>query len=113
MCSRVTNPWPQEDWTAMELYEWLAVGVVIAMGLVVHSTVQLNRWRRYMQIPKPMFNYRDFLVLRSPSDFERDEVILVRIHWIACGALLVLLVVLGNVLPPEMLERLATKPAAT
>lgn len=90
----------------MVSYQIVAVAALVAMGLVVHSTVQLNRWRRAMQTPKKMFNTRDLDVLRRPADFESDEVLLVRIHWISCIALMVLLLALAAVVPPEVLEKL-------
>jgi hypothetical protein len=94
----------------MELYQWVAIGTLLAMALMVHSVVQLNACRRRLQITKQMFNHRDLSVLRKPANFEYDEVILVRIHWVMCVASLLMLLWLAYVVPPEVLAQLAEPP---
>jgi len=90
----------------MEVYQAVALAVMLGMGFVVHSTMSLNRLRNVMGVPKVMFNFRDISVLRHPDQYDPLEVRLVRTNWVACVALFTLVLVLINVVPEELVRQL-------
>ena len=94
----------------MHIYQLFAIALMIALGLVVHSTVRLNDFRKQRQIERTLINTRDFQVLRQPRKYPEEEVRLVRIHWGACAATLVLALTTFALLPPELLEQLQATP---
>lgn len=89
----------------MQLYQLVAIAVMVAFGVVVHSTVRLNGLRKELAIERTMVNLRDWSVLRRPQDFDAREVRLVRIHWLACIAAFLLVMTLFALTPPELLQR--------
>ena len=70
----------------MAAYQWAALGLMITLGFVVHSTMELNRFRKRLAIPKRLLNFRDFEVWRRPDTFDPQEVRLVRVNWGGCVA---------------------------
>ena len=90
----------------METYQLVGIAVMVGMGFVVHSTMSLNRLRNVMGVPKAMFNFRDLSVLRHPDRFDPLEVRLVRTTWVACVGLFVLVIVLINVVPEELIRQM-------
>ena len=90
----------------MHAYQLVAIAVMIALGLVVHSTVRLNGLRKELEITRTMVNVRDWSVIKSPADYDPREVRLVRTHWIACAAAFGLLMLLFASVPPDLLQRL-------
>ena len=97
----------------MELYQAIAIGVMVAMGLVVNSTVRLNSLRKKNEVPKTMLNFRDLKVFQNPHRYPIDEVKLVRSNWISCLILLVLVCALLLTVPDELVERLQQSNATS
>lgn len=89
----------------MEAYQAVGIGVMVAMGFVVHSTVRLNALRKARKVERHMINVRDWFVLIRPADFDAEEVQWVRTSWIACAALMGLLLLLFALAPDDMLHR--------
>ena len=90
----------------MHAYQLIVIAVMVALGLVVHSTVRLNGLRKELEIQRTMVNVRDWSVLKNPTDYDPREVRLVRTHWIACAAAFGLLLLLFATAPPDLLQRL-------
>ena len=91
----------------MELYQAVAIAVMIAMGFVVNSTLKLNNLRKKNGVARTMVNLRDLSVFRQPQDFDAEEVQLVRRNWIACGALLALVLLMLVVIPENVTQQFA------
>ena len=89
----------------MHAYQLVAVAVMVALGVVVHSTVRLNALRKELEIERTMVNLRDLAVMRNPGEHNPLEVRLVWTHWIACAAAFVLVMVLFAVSPPDLLQK--------
>lgn len=78
---------------------------MIAMGFVVNSTLKLNRFRKKIGVKRTMVDLRDLSVLRQPRNYDNEEVRLVRSNWIACGALLALVLLMLAVSPEDLSQR--------
>ena len=89
----------------MHAYQLVAIAVMIALGLVVHSTVRLNGLRKELKIERTIINLRDWSVLRNPAEHDPLEVRLVWTHWIACAAAFALVIMLFALAPPDLLQR--------
>jgi hypothetical protein len=88
----------------METYQFVAIGVMVAMALVVDSTLRLNSLRKKLGIARPMINWRDLAVVWQPQDFDAYEVTLVRRNWIACTAVFGLVILMLTLIPPDMVQ---------
>jgi hypothetical protein len=90
---------------AMEAYQAVAIAVMIAMGFVVNSTLKLTRFRKRIGVKRTLVDLRDLSVFRQPRNFDAEEVRLVRANWIACGALLALVLLMLALIPEELSRR--------
>ncbi len=90
----------------MEAYQGVAIAVMIAMGFVVNSTLKLNGLRKKNGVVRTMVNLRDLSVLRQPQNYDTEEVRLVRSNWIACAALLALVLLMLAVSPEDLSQQL-------
>jgi hypothetical protein len=86
----------------MQPYQAVALAVMIAMAFVVNSTLKLDRFRKQIGVRRTMFNVRDLSVIRQPRNYDTEEVRLVRTNWIACAALLVLVLLMLAVSPEDL-----------
>jgi hypothetical protein len=93
----------------MEAYQLVAIAVMIAMGLVVDSTLRLNNLRKNNGVVRPMINLRDLSVITQPQNFDAQEVAYVRRNWIACAALLALVLLMLALIPQEVMQRLSPR----
>ena len=89
----------------MEIYQVVAIAVMIAMGLVVNSTMKLNNLRKQNGVVRTAINLRDLAVFRRPHDFDAQEVLLVHNNWICCGVLLALVLFMLSVIPADLVQR--------
>ncbi len=78
---------------------------MIAMGFVVNSTLKLNRYRKKTGVKRTMVDLRDLSVLRQPRNYDNEEVRLVRSNWIACAALLALVLLMLALSPEDLSQR--------
>jgi hypothetical protein len=90
----------------MQPYQAVALAVMIAMAFVVNSTLKLDRFRKQIGVRRTMFNVRDLSVIRQPRNYDTEEVRLVRTNWIACAALLALVLLMLAVSPEDLRQRL-------
>ncbi len=90
----------------MEPYQAVAVAVMIAMGFVVNSTMKLSKFRKKIGVKRTMVDLRDLSVFRQPRNYDTEEVRLVRTNWIACVALLALVLLMLAVSPEDLSQRL-------
>jgi hypothetical protein len=89
----------------MEPYQVVAIAVMIAMGFVVNSTLKLTRFRKKIGVKRTMVDLRDLSVFRQPRNYDNEEVRLVRANWIACAALLALVLLMLAVSPEDLPQR--------
>jgi hypothetical protein len=89
----------------MELYQVVAIAVMIAMGFVVNSTLKLTRFRKKIGVKRTMVDLRDLYVFRQPRNYDSEEVRLVRANWIACAAVLALVLLMLAVSPEDLPQR--------
>jgi hypothetical protein len=89
----------------MELYQVVAIAVMIAMGLVVNSTLKLNHLRKKNGVVRTAINLRDLAVFRQPQNFDAQEVYLVRSNWIACATLFALVLLMLAVSPDDLPQK--------
>ncbi len=92
----------------MEFYQIAAIAVMVAMGVVVNSTMKLNNYRKTSGVLKTAINLRDLSVIRQPQDFAVEEVRLVRNSWLACVAAFALVVLMLVLIPADVVERFQT-----
>ena len=78
----------------MEPRQFLALAAMVAAGFVVDSTLRLIRLRRGLRERRPLFDLRDFRILRNPGEYGADEVRLVRRSMASGAVFLVLALVL-------------------
>ena len=89
----------------MEPYQAVAIAVMIAMGFMVNSTIRLSKFRKKIGIKRTMVDLRDLSVLRQPRNYGIEEVRLVRANWIACVAVVALVLLMLAVSPEDLAER--------
>jgi hypothetical protein len=89
----------------MELYQVVAMAVMIAMGFVVNSTLKLTRFRKKIGVKRTMVDLRDLYVFRQPRNYDSEEVRLVRANWIACAAVLALVLLMLALSPEDLSQR--------
>jgi hypothetical protein len=89
----------------MELYQVVAIAVMIAMGFVVNSTLKLTRFRKKIGVKRTMVDLRDLYVFRQPRNYDSEEVRLVRANWIACAAVLALVLLMLALSPEDLSQR--------
>jgi hypothetical protein len=89
----------------MELYQVVAIAVMIAMGFVVNSTLKLTRFRKKIGVKRTMVDLRDLSVFRQPRNYDSEEVRLVRANWIACAAVLALVLLMLALSPEDLSQR--------
>ena len=75
----------------MHFHQVIAIAVMVALALVIDTTIKLFRYRRRAKIAQEPWRMRDVQILRKPEQFEPDEVKLARRHWIACVAMLAMI----------------------
>ena len=90
----------------METYQFLAIALMLALGFVAHLTLKLNGFRKRNGIAGAAINLRDLAVVRQPSNFDAEEVYLVRATWIASASSFALVLLLLAVSPPDLYQRL-------
>lgn len=78
----------------METRQFLALAAMVAAGFVVDSTLRLIRLRRGLPERRPLFDLRDFRILRSPGEYGAEEMRLVRRNMASGAVFLVLALVL-------------------
>lgn len=88
------------------MYEAAAALVIACMGFIIHTTLKLNAYRRSLGVPRRLLNFRDMQVIIEPRKFDRKEILLVRVNWLASAVLLGLVIGLFWLLPPEVVEQL-------
>ncbi|MDX1487474.1 MAG: hypothetical protein R3268_04685, partial [Acidiferrobacterales bacterium] len=84
----------------------VALSAMFAMGIVVSSTIKLNRFRKKIRVKRTMFDLRDLSVIRQPQNYDVEEVRLVRKHWIACATTLALILLMLALSPGDLPQRL-------
>jgi hypothetical protein len=89
----------------MEQYQAAAIAVMIAMGFVVNSTLKLTRFRKKIGVKRTMVDLRDLYVFRQPRNYDSEEVRLVRANWIACAAVLALVMLMLALSPEDLSQR--------
>ena len=81
----------------MEFHRVVAICIIIALALVIDSGIKLFRYRRRNEIRD---RFRDFHVLRRPSDFPLVEARLTYKCWIASMSTLGLVLLFLATAPP-------------
>ena len=89
----------------MELYQGVAIAVMIALGVVVHTTMKLNGLRKDLKVERTLINVRDLEVMRHPQRYDSEEVRLVRTTWLACATAFALVMLLLAVSPQEVMQK--------
>lgn len=90
----------------MQFHQIVSIGVMIALAFVIDTTVKLFRYRRRAKISQEPWRMRDIQILRKPDQFPADEVNLARRHWIACAAMLGL-ILLFLAVRPDVIDSVA------
>jgi hypothetical protein len=101
----------------MEFHIVVAIAIIIALALVMDSTLKLFRFRRKNKITQSPLKFRDISILRRPNDFPVEEARLTYKNWISCTVMLILMVLFLYISPDSLRDvgppPLAEPPAAT
>ena len=91
----------------MELYQVVAISVIVAIAFCLDSTVKLYRYRRRNNINQSPLQFRDIKILRRPNDYETEETRLTYRNWISSIAVLALLLLFVKIKPEAISDAAA------